>query len=180
MIFIRDLTGAFWGWLDLIIARKEGAERFNGTREGLIRAVVIYVVAVALTMLVPGLWSELPDYSNFFVGLLFNCVPVAAVGLVIWMTVRLVGADVTLFEMLVPAVYALTFILLLGLFVALIGPMFANSLLGVLGYMFYRLARDVGKMNIGVSIAFACLGIVALVAPTFGLYMLSVPAPSAA
>jgi len=46
----------------------------------------------------------------------------------------------------------------------------------VLGYMLYREARDIGKIGIGLSIAFAALGIVALVALPFGLYMLSVPA----
>lgn len=34
--------------------------------------------------------------------------------------------------------------------------------------------------NLGVSLAFAMFGIVALVAPCFPLYMLSVPAPPAA
>ena len=36
------------------------------------------------------------------------------------------------------------------------------------------------QMNVGVSPTFALFGIVALVAPSFALYMLTVPAPPAA
>ena len=46
--------------------------------------------------------------------------------------------------------------------------------------MRYREARDIAKLGIGLSIAFAALSIVALVALAYGLYMLTVPAASAA
>ena len=43
-----------------------------------------------------------------------------------------------------------------------------------------RFKPDIGKMNVSVSLTFALFGIVALVAPSFALYMLTVPAPPAA
>jgi hypothetical protein len=48
-------------------------------------------------------------------------------------------------------------------------------MLGALGYMLYRAAREIAKLGIGVSIAFAVLAIAVLVALPIGLYMLSVP-----
>ena len=79
--------------------------------------------------------------------------------------------------LLVPATYALAFILLIGLPLSLFfGNVFANAMLGALGYMLYRAARDIAKLGIGVSIAFAVLAIAVLVALPIGLYMLTMPA----
>jgi len=79
--------------------------------------------------------------------------------------------------LLVPAVYALAFLLAIGLPLSLLfGNKFANAMMGALGYMFYREARDIAGLGIGVSIAFAVLAIAVLVALPIGLYMVTTPA----
>lgn len=77
--------------------------------------------------------------------------------------------------MLVPAGYALLFLLAIGLPLSLLAGSFSVALQGVLGYMLYRLGRDVGKFDVGVSIGFAVFSVVLLVAVPIGLYMLIVP-----
>jgi hypothetical protein len=173
-----ELRLAAIGWLDLVIGRKEGGGSFNPSRSGTINAIGFYVIVVLITMLVPSFWLGMPDYSQLFTGLMINCLPLVGVAFAIWVTRMLLRLEATFLMLFVPAVYALAFILLAGLLLSFVGNVFSNALLGVLGYMLYREARDIGKMNIGVSLAFAVLGIVALVAPSFALYMLTVPAPA--
>ena len=76
----------------------------------------------------------------------------------------------------VPAGYALVFLLAAGLVLApLGGGVFSNVLLGLLGYMLYRLAHDVGKFTLGISVAYAILSVLLLVALPLALYMLLMP-----
>jgi hypothetical protein len=174
----RELWLAAIGWLDLIIGRKDSTGGFNATRSGAINAIGFYIVVLLLSMLVPAIWLGMPDYSQLFTGLLINCLPMVGVAFAIWVTRMLLRLETTFLMLFVPAVYALAFVLLAGLLLSFIGNVFSNALLGVLGYMLFREARDIGKMNIGVSLAFAVFGIVALVAPSFAIYMLTVPAPA--
>jgi hypothetical protein len=175
-----ELGQAALGWLDLIAGRTDVGARFNASRPGIVNAIGCYFAVVLVSMLIPALWLGMPAYSQLFTGVVVNGLPLAGVALAIIVTRAILALDVTFAELFVPAVYALSFVLFLGLFLSFIGPVFANALLGVLGFMLFREARDIGKMNLGVSLAFALFGIVALVAPSFALYMLAVPAPPAA
>ena len=109
----------------------------------------------------PGGFAGLPSCDQAFVGIVDNALPLLGIGLVIQLTVQFLRLG-TSFN----ALFA--------------GSIFANAMLVALGYMRYREARDIAKLGIGLSIAFAALSIVALVALPYGLYMLTVPAASAA
>lgn len=174
-----ELRDALIGWGELIVGRAEAAGRFNASRAGLINAIGCYVAVVLVTMLLPAFWLGMPRYDQLFTGLLINCLPLAGVAFAIVASRAMLRLEVTFAELFVPAVYALSFVLLVGLILSFVATIFANALLGILGFMLFREARDIGKMNIGVSLAFALFGIVALVAPSFALYMLTVPAPAA-
>jgi hypothetical protein len=178
---LAELREAVGGWLDLLSRRPEGPARFNPTREGAVNATGFYVAMILLTVLVAALTSRAEGYSQMFFTFAVNALPLVAIALVIVGTLTALRLDVRFNTLFVPATYALSFILLLGIPVSMSGSgMLSNVLLGILGYMLYRLARAAGKMNIGVSIAFAALSIVVLVAMPIGLYMLTVPAPPAA
>ena len=174
---LHELKQAAIGWLDLIAGRPSGAERFNFSRGGLIRAVSFYFLMVLLTMVVLGIAGGMPSYTQVFFGLLINALPLLTVAAVIALTLWLMRPGVTVTEMLVPAAYALGFLLLVGLPLSLVfGDLFANAMLGALGYLLYREARDIAGMRMGVSIAFAVLTVAVLVALPIGLYMLTTPA----
>jgi len=169
-----ELRQAGIGWLDMIAGRPGGAEKFNASRAGLINATGCYFFLVVLTMVALSLLEGFPGLDQALIGLLVNALPLLGVWAVIWATVRFITPELPVLTLMVPATYAMAFILLAGLPLSLFaGNSLANALLGALGYMLYRAARDVAKLSIGLSIAFELLCIVVLVALPIGLYMLT-------
>jgi hypothetical protein len=172
-----EIKNAAIGWVDLLGARGDAAARFNATRRGLITMLGFYFVLVILTNTIQAasLHSTPPGIIDLVVSLAINALPLAAVFIVIGLTVAVLRPPVGPLALMVPAGYALAFVLLIGLPLALFGVNFSAAIQGVLGYMLYRLARDIGKFSIGISIAFAILTVVLLVAIPLGLYMLLQP-----
>lgn len=178
---LAELRDAAHGWLDLILARPGGVERFTATPAGFVNAIGFYVAMVLLAILVQSIVIGGATTSQVFIGIFANLLPLAAVALVIAGTRLARVTEAGFLALTVPASYALGLLLAVAVPVSLVaGGFFSTALLGVLGWAYYRLGRNIGKMNIGVSIAFAALSIVALVALPLGLYMLSVSAAPAA
>ena len=175
---LDDVRNAAIGWVDLIGARETGAARFNASRQGLVTAIVAYLLLVLFTSIVQSVsvFGTFPSYDKLFVDLVLNALPLLVIFAVVAITVRFMRPAAGYYAMLVPAGWALVFLLAIGLPLSLFfGSTFSSALQGILGYMLYRLARDIGKFSIGVSIGFAVLSIVLLVAIPVGLYMLLVP-----
>jgi hypothetical protein len=177
MNIVAELKGAAIGWLDIIANRPGGPERFNRSGLGLANAVGFYFLMVLFTILVQGVSTSFPAYDEIFLALIVNALPLLGIALVIFATVHVLRLQIPINALLVPASYALAFVLLIGLPLSLFfGNIFANAMMGALGYMLYRAARDIAKLGIGVSIAFAVLSVAVLVALPIGLYMLTMPA----
>lgn len=168
-----ELWRAWLGWLDLLTAQPEAAKRFNLSRGGLVNAMGFYVVGVLLAVAALGLAAGYaPGWMQVAISLMFNLILMFAVVLAAWGTARLMQADPS--AIAVPCVYALGIVQVLSLpLVYAHSDAGALALLGVRGFMFYRAAREVGKLSFGVSFAFAILCIVLLAAIPFGLYMLT-------
>lgn len=180
MTIFGELKDAAAGWLDIIAGRPGGGERFNATQPGLVNALVWYFAMVLVTMLVQGLALGMPGSGQVLTGVLVNALPLLGVFVVIVVTVKLFALPILATALLVPATYAMTFVLAIGLPLSLLGGgMFANAMLGALGYMLYRVGRNIGGLGIGIAIAFAALSIVVLVALPIGLYMVSMPSSPA-
>lgn len=181
MTTFTELRDAIVGWYLMLTARPDGAERFNLTRYGLGNALFFYLLALILTLGVQGLFTGMPGMYDVYVSVAVNALPLVGLAGAIIVTISLLRLELTFNTLAVPAVYAMTFVLVLQLPLSLwTGGLFSNAILGILAYMFFREARDVGKMSIGVSIAFAVLALLMLVALPAGLYMLLVPAAPAA
>lgn len=167
-----ELWRAVIGWLDLLTARPGAAEKFNLGRIGLVNATGCYFAAALLLIVIESSLSGFPGWPIVALSLLANAIPLATIWLVIWITARALNAPAL--AMTVPSTYAMAFILGLSLPLVYLGG--ANLLiatLGVTGFMLYRVAREIGKLRIGISVAFAILSIAALVAVRVGLYMLT-------
>ncbi|HHY48849.1 MAG TPA: hypothetical protein GYA10_03795 [Alphaproteobacteria bacterium] len=178
---LAELGNAARGWRDLILARPDGAARFTATPAGLVNAIGFYIAMVLLAILVQSVVFGSAAPAQVFFGLAANLLPLASIALVVTGTRLARVTEAGLLALMVPATYALGLLLAIAVPVALIGGgFFSNALLGLLGWGYFRLARTIGKMNIGVAIAFAALSIVALVALPLGLYMLTVSAAPAA
>ena len=167
-----ELWRALLGWLDLLTAQPGAAGKFNLTRAGLVNAIGAYFAAVLLAIVVQSLVSGFPGWFQVILGLTFNAVLLLAIIAVIWLTARLFAAPAV--AIAVPSVYAMALVLLLSLPLAYVPTGGAQlALFGVRGFMFYRAAREAGRLGIGVSVAFAILCIVLLAAIPIGLYMLT-------
>jgi hypothetical protein len=177
MTTFTEFRDAVVGWYEMLTARSEGARRFNSTRYGLGNALFFYLLTIIVTLGVQGLMRGLPGLYDVYVSVAVNALPLVGVAFAILLTIAALRLELTFTTLAVPAVYAMTFVLLLQLPLSLwTGDLLSNAILGILAYMFYREGRDVGKMSIGISIAFAALSIVMLVALPAALYMLVVPA----
>lgn len=173
-----EIKNAAIGWLDLLGARPDAARRFNASRSGFMTMLGTYLILVVITRTIQSvaLFGTAPGLEDLLVTLVINSLPLIAIVLVIYATVRLLRPPVTMLGLLVPAGYALSLILAIGLPLSLFGgSIFSAAMQGIFGYMLYRLARDIGKFSIGISAAFAILTVVLLVAIPIGLYMLIQP-----
>ena len=172
-----DLRNAAIGWIDLLGNRPDGGRRFNASRAGLVTMLGFHVLLVVVSRIVQtaSRFGTFPRLEDLFVSVGLNAVPMLAVFLVVVLTVRFLKPAAGLLAMLVPAGYALLFVLAIGLPLSLVAGSISVALQGVLGYMLYRLGRDVGKFGVGVSVGFAVFSVVLLVAVPIGLYMLIVP-----
>lgn len=167
-----ELWRAVIGWLDLLTARPGAAEKFNVSRDGLINATGFYFAVVLLTIATESWLSGFPGWPQIFLSLAINAVRLGAIWLIVWATARTMRAPAL--AIAVPSTYAMGFVLALSLPLAyLAGSNILVALLGVRAFMFYRAAREMGKLSLGISAAFAILCIVALAAIPLGLYMLT-------
>jgi len=175
---LTEIRNAVIGWLDLLGGRPDAAARFNGTRSGLFTMLGVYLLLVVITrtIQVVALFGQPPGLADLLVTLVVNSLPLLGIYLVILGTVRFLQPQVTLLELMVPAGYALSLVLAIGLPLTLFaGNIFSAAMQGVMGYMLYRLARGIGKFPIGISAAFAILTVMLLVAIPMALYMLVQP-----
>jgi len=167
-----ELWRAIIGWLDLLTARPGAAEKFNLQGSGLINATGCYFAVVLLLIVVESGLSGFPGWSTVVLGLIANAAWLGTIWLVIWITAGVVRRPAV--AMAVPASYAMAFVTGLSLPLGyLVGPNIVTGMLGVLGFMLFRVAREIGKLGFGISAAFAILSIVALAAVRVGLYMLT-------
>ena len=167
-----ELWRAIVGWLDLLTARPGAAEKFNLSALGLVNAAGCFFAVVLLLIVIESTLSGFPGWATIGLSLLANALQLGVVWAVIAVTARLFRTPGV--AMAVPATYAVAFVLGLSLPLAYLGGSNAlTATLGVIGFMLFRVAREVGKLGFGISAAFAILSIVALVATRVGLYMLT-------
>jgi len=167
-----ELWRALLGWLDLLTAQPGAAGKFTLTPAGLVNAIGAYFAAVLLVIVVQSLVSGFPGWFQVAISIAFNAILLLAILGTIWVTAHLFAAPAV--AIAVPAVYAMALVLLISLPFAYAASSGAQlALFGVRGFMFYRAAREVGRLGIGVSIAFAILCVVLLAAIPIGLYMLT-------
>lgn len=167
-----ELWRAIVGWLDLLTARAGAAEKFNLTGIGLVNATGCYFAVVLALIAIESSLSGFPGWQTVALSLFANAVWLGAILLVIWLTARALRAPGI--AMAVPATYAMAFVQGLSLpLVYLAGPNMLTAALGVTGFMLFRVAREIGKLRRGISVAFAILSIAVLVAVRVGLYMLT-------
>lgn len=172
-----ELGQAAIGWLDLIAGRPGGVARFQMTRRGLINAAGFYVTVVVISMVLAGGLSATADQQALL--MIGNLAPALLLGVIGWATMKLMRPTEGTLNLAVPSIYALGFMLVLRLVLALFaGSAVLNAVLGALGFMLYRAGRQAGGLSMGTALAYAVLCVLALVVMTAGLYMLVSDGPT--
>jgi len=168
-----ELWRALLGWRDLLVTRPAAAEHFRLTRGGLVNATGFYFVVVLTIIALESTLGGFPGWLQVVLSLTFSALLLGGVWLVTWLTARMVR--IAALPVAVPVTYAMAFVLLLSLpLVHLAGSdVVVPLLLGVRAFAFFRAAREMGKLSVGISAAFAILCIAVLAATPLGLYMLT-------
>jgi hypothetical protein len=177
---LNQFNDAAAGWYKLVMRQPGWRERFVLTPQGLLVALAGYFGIVVLAILIQGALSGTADLGRLALSIVANSLPLAGVVLAIVVTVLFLRIKVPMIEMVVPAVHALTLLLLAGFVLAIVGGILAPVLLALLGYMFYRGGREILGLSIAFALAYAALSIVLLVALPMSLYMLGAPGPGGA
>lgn len=177
---LNQFNDAAAGWYKLVMRQPGWRDRFVLTTQGLLVALAGYFGIVILAILIQGALSGTADFARLALSIVANSLPLAGVVLAIVATVLLLQIKVPMIEMVVPAVHALTLLLLAGFVLTIVGGILAPVLLALLGYMFYRGGREILGLSIAFALAYAALSIVLLVALPMSLYMLGAPGPGGA
>lgn len=179
MRIVAALRQAVYGWIMILRGEAGWQERFRFTPAGLATALVLFYLFAFLAMVLASLDIGVPSLQGFFDIMVIQS---------LWLLALLIGFYGTRFALretgrvlpvLVPAIYALVFYLIVGTLISFtIG--FALPLLWLaLAFLLFRLGRMAANWPIGISATFAILTTVLLVGIPMTLYMLTAPIPAA-
>ena len=168
------LRNAAKGWVLLLRGDAGWREQFTRSAAGLATALAIFIFVVFLAVIIVAIGTDIPGLFAILAGMFALSLPLVSMALVLAGTRMALGVAGPTYDVLVPGTYALMgFIVVEGLLASLFGgPIVVVSWLA-LGYLLYRLARAATGWHTGISIGFAVLTVLLLVAMRQALYMLS-------
>ena len=170
------LRNATIGWTRLLRGEDGWRERFTLTQAGLATALIIFVATTFLAVAFTSASIGMPSLVGFVAAMFVLALPLTALVVVLLGTRMTLGSDEPALDVMVPATYALTaFVLAEGFLAMLGGPVVMLAWLG-LAYLLYGLARAATAWTPAISVGFAVLTVVLLVAMRLALYMLSTAA----
>lgn len=169
---VEEIQEAMLGWRDIAQRRPGWQARFRPTPEGLRAAVVFYALAVVLNVAMQMLLARQFTVPQVIVNLLLNFAPLAGLLIGVWGSLVALRRLPALLDVLVPATWALGFLLIVGLPLTLLPLPTGPLLLLALAYLYYLLVRTACGFSAGLAIAFAAVCLVLLVAVPSSLYML--------
>lgn len=174
---IDQFRDAALGWYALAIHRADWRGKFVTTRDGLLVALAGYFVIVVIAILIQGITTGIPGVMEVVTGVLINALPVLGVLIALVVTRQTLRLTVPLLDMLVPAIQALTLLLIAGFALSLFGGALGAVLFGLLGYLLFRGGREILGLGFALALSYAGLSIVLLVALPASIYMLLAPGP---
>jgi len=111
-------------------------------------------------------------------GLVAQAITLAVLIFAMARSLRLLRLNVPLTTLVVPVLYALSFVFVIGIPLTLMSPNMALIAVFALGYGIFRAAEVLAGMRFGMALAFALLCVIVLVVVPNGLYMLLSVLPS--
>jgi hypothetical protein len=174
---LDQFRDAAMGWYALALDKPDWQGKFVTTRNGLLVALAGYFTIVVLAILIQGITTGIPAVIEIVTGVLINALPLIGVVVALVVTRLITKVTVPLLDMLVPAVHAVTLLLIAGFALSFFGGALGIVLFGLLGYLLYRGGREILGLGVVLALSYAGLSIVLLVALPASLYMLLAPGP---
>lgn len=178
MNLFNQMVQAVIGWGEIITGRDTARERFGRDADAGLVALLAYCAVMAVVVALQVIQFGAPQPVALAMGILVNMLPVAVLGLVTVPTYLALKRGSSPFELMVPGIYLLALVLLVGIPLSYVDAQVGVALIGVTGFLLFRAARIVGRFGIGTALAYAILTCLALVALPVTLYMVLAPAAS--
>ena len=179
MNLLADLSASFRGWAEILAGKPTASVHFRTDTGGLVVAAITLAVAILLSAAAQSAAMGLPPLGQVIFGLVGQAITMVVLAFAIGWVLRYLKLRVALNTLLVPALYALCYMFVLGIPLTVIGPNAALIAVFGLGVLLFFLGRRLGHMPTGISIAFAILCVIVLVVVPNALYMLASLFPSA-
>lgn len=179
MKIITALRQSVYGWIMILRGEVGWQERFRFTPAGLVTALVLFYLFAFLAVVLTSLEMGVPTLQGFFDIMVIQSLWLVALVLGVFGTRFALRDTGPLLPILVPAIYALVFYLIIGTLVSFAFGFALPLLWLALAWMLFRLGRLAAGWSLGVSAAFAVLTVVLLVGIPISLYMLTAPVPAA-
>ena len=179
MNLLAALRQSVQGWIMILRGEPGWQDRFRLGLPGLVTALVLFYLFAFLAVVLASFEVGVPTLQNFFDIMVIQSLWLLALLAGLFGTRFAVRDSGPILPVLVPAIHALVFYLVLGALVSLaIGLLLPLLWLGLV-YMLFRLGRLAGGWTMGVSAAFAVLTVLLLVGTPITLYMLTASVPAA-
>jgi hypothetical protein len=174
---LEQFREAAIGWYELAFHRPGWQGRFVATREGLLVALGGYFSVVVLAILIQGLYIGAPGILDLIGAVGINALPLLGIVTALYGTRLMLPLKAPILAMLVPAIHAVTLLLIAGFVLSMILGGLATLLLGLLTYLLYRGGKEILGLGFAFALSYAALSVVLLVALPASIYMLMAPAP---
>lgn len=176
---LADLTRSFRGWAEIVAGKPGASENFRTDGGGLTVAAITLLIAILLSLAAQAAAAGIPGPGQVLFGLLAQALTVSLLALVMARALKFLQLQIGLNTLLVPVLYALSYVFVLSVPLAVLGP--NAGLLALLGLavLIWRAGMVLARMKTGPAIAFALLCLIVLVVVPNALYMLLLLVPSA-
>lgn len=176
---VAELSASFRGWAGIVGGKADAGRYFHLQGPGPLIAYGWLLVAVLLSVAAQSAAVGVPSPAQLLFGLLGQAVTVGLLALVMAQTLRLIKAEIPLNVLLIPVVYALSYMFVVSVPLALLGPYVGILAILAVGYLIFAVARVLGKIAFSTAIAFALLCVIVLVVVPNALYIVSAAVPTA-
>jgi hypothetical protein len=174
-----DLTCSFRGWAEIVAGNTTAGSNFRTDSGGLVAAAVTLLIAILLSVAAQSAVVGMPGPGQVLFGLLEQALTVGLLALVMGRTLKFLKLRVGLNTLLVPVLYALSYMFVLSIPLALLGPNAGLIALFGLALLIWRAAMMLTGLKNGPAVALALLCVIVLVVVPNALYMLLLLTPPA-
>ena len=138
---LAELTASFRGWSEILAGKPGAAQQFRTDTGGVVNAAIVLLIAILLSVTAQSAGAGVPTLAQFIFGLIGQAITIGLLAFVMARALRFLKVEVGLNVLLVPTLYALSYMFVVAIPLTLIGPNAALLAVLALGYLIYRAGR---------------------------------------